>query len=210
MKRATFLPIHKLQQRPFENQTGFTLMEIVVATTLFVVTLTLMLSLFNYTLKINRRTEALRQASQGMRNFTEYLTKEIRNGKIDYSGTVAPCATDYDTVTGYTDYLGIVGPSGENVCFKWSAANGGTLQRYSSNLSVQNINPSNMKITVAKFHVRPLCNPFDTCYSGNYPAIQPFATIVLQFSVTLPSGETRTIPYQTTISTDQYDTPHEK
>lgn len=60
-------------------------MEIVVATTIFAIVVTALLSLFNYVLKINRRTEALRQATQGMRNVVEFLTKEIRNGQIDYS-----------------------------------------------------------------------------------------------------------------------------
>src|ERR1051326_1797013 len=63
---------------------GFTIVELVVATTLFVITMTALLSLFNYVLKINRRTEAIRQASQGMRNLVEFFVKEIRNGQIDY------------------------------------------------------------------------------------------------------------------------------
>ena len=72
------------------KQSGFTLMEITVATSIFAVVMVSLLSLFNYVLKINRESEALRQASQGMRNFVEYLVKEIRNGQIDYyvnSGT---------------------------------------------------------------------------------------------------------------------------
>lgn len=63
---------------------GFTLMEIVVATTIFAVVSAALMSLFNYTLKINRRSEALRQATQGMRSFAEFLTKEVRNGSIYY------------------------------------------------------------------------------------------------------------------------------
>ena len=59
-------------------------MEIVVASVVFLVVTTSLLSLFNYVLKINRRSEALRQASQGMRDFVEYLVKEVRNGQIDY------------------------------------------------------------------------------------------------------------------------------
>jgi prepilin-type N-terminal cleavage/methylation domain-containing protein len=70
-----------------QAQQGFTLMEIVVSTTIFAVVLTMTLAIFNYALKINRRTEALRQTTQGMRNFTEFLVKEIRNGKIEYSAT---------------------------------------------------------------------------------------------------------------------------
>ena len=65
-------------------QQGFTLMEIMVATVIFAVVFSALLGLFNYVLRINRRTEALRQAAQGSRDFVEFLTKEIRNGQIDY------------------------------------------------------------------------------------------------------------------------------
>ena len=67
-----------------KKSAGFTIVEIIVSTGIFVIAVGSLLSLFNYTLKINRRTEALRQASQGMRNFIEFFTKEIRNGQIDY------------------------------------------------------------------------------------------------------------------------------
>lgn len=79
--------MRNIQQKNHKNirsNAGFTLMEITVASMIFAIVVVSLLSLFNYVLKINRRTEALRQASQGMRNFTEYLVKEIRNGSIDY------------------------------------------------------------------------------------------------------------------------------
>src|SRR5882672_11448170 len=83
-----------------KSQSGFTLMEIMVATVIFAIVTVALLSLFNYVLKINRRSEALRQASQGMRNFVEFLVKEVRNGQVDYyvnggqtySGGIGPCA----------------------------------------------------------------------------------------------------------------------
>ncbi len=59
-------------------------MEIIVSVSIFVVVSMAMLALFNYVLQINRRADALRQATQGMRNLTEFLVKEVRNGKVDY------------------------------------------------------------------------------------------------------------------------------
>ncbi len=120
-----------------ELEQGFTLMEIVVATTLFVTVFMALLSLFNYTLKINRRTEALRQASQGMRNFIEYLVKEVRNGQIDYfvsggqtyTSGVGPCKPNGyvagDAValgqpapySAQSNWLGIINTDGVQECF---------------------------------------------------------------------------------------------
>src|SRR6266481_4238311 len=72
------------QESRIKNKRGFTLMEIMVASTIFVILSGSLLALFNYVLKINRRSEALRQASQGARSFVEFLVKEVRNGQMDY------------------------------------------------------------------------------------------------------------------------------
>ncbi len=117
---------------------GFTLMEIIVATTIFAIVSTAMMALFNYTLIINRKSDALRQATQGMRNTIEFLTKEIRNGKIDYgvekgikpeNPSVGPCAIPVFTGTppaSYTDVqptyvsennrLGLTNSEGDREC----------------------------------------------------------------------------------------------
>ena len=103
-----------------------------------------MLSLFDYTLKINRRTEALRQASQGMRNFVEYLVKEIRNGQIDYyisdgqtyTGNLSPCqphgyvagnsvgSGDRVTYSAQSNWLGIINTDGVQECFYYGKPDG--------------------------------------------------------------------------------------
>lgn len=207
MRLLKYLKIHSLPSTLNPSQHGFTLMEIVVSTTIFATVLTLMLSLFNFTLKINRRTEALRQTTQGMRTFTEYIVKEIRNGQIDYSNVIAQCSGNYDTASGYTTFLGVVNSSGQQECFDWSGVQTKLLYLYKNGVAAQTINPANFSVDLVKFYVRPTCDPETQCYSGEYPAIQPFVTIVMQFTVTLPSGEIRTIPYQTSVSTDQYDVP---
>ncbi len=117
---------------------GFTLMEIVVATTIFAFVVVALTSLFNYTLRINRRSEALRQASQGMRDFVESIAKEARNGQIDYgvisgqtvvsSGLgncdIRPAGSSYSATTnGRSSYetmdnrLGIIDTEGNRKCF---------------------------------------------------------------------------------------------
>ena len=79
------MPIKNIKKiQSVKSGAGFTLMEIMVATVIFVIVTVALLSLFNYVLKINRRSDALRQASQDTRDFVEFLVKEVRNGQIDY------------------------------------------------------------------------------------------------------------------------------
>ncbi len=129
--------------KSLKSSAGFTLMEIMVATTVFVMVAVALLSLYNYVLKINRRGEALRQASQNVRNFVEFLVKEVRNGQIDYYVTnglygsyinndspQAPCRppgnpTNAATVATYhsqSNWLGLINTDNVQECFYFAKA----------------------------------------------------------------------------------------
>lgn len=172
------------------TQKGFTLMEIVVATTIFAVVATAMMSLFNYTLKINRRTEAIRQATQGMRTFVEGMVKQIRNGQIYYGVTHSSpqtMATDNSSVCGpgsvansyYLDKenrIRILDTDGVDTCvYLADAAQNyvGTGVYSGSNLVIeklvknvyvkQTLNPPNFYIDNLAFIIRPVCDPYNNC-----------------------------------------------
>ena len=121
------------------KQSGFTLMEIIVATTIFAVVTVALLGLFNYVLRINRRSQALAQASEGMRNFVEFLVKEIQNGQIDYyvSGgspvgrfsVSSPCGppsggVGSNTYSGSDNKLGIINTDNLQECFYYGKDDG--------------------------------------------------------------------------------------
>lgn len=178
-------------------------MEIVVATTIFVTSVTIMMVLFNYTLKINRQVDALRQNAQGTRNFVEFLVREIRNGKIDYTTVYASCQPNY--FSNQNQAVAIVNRAGELECFYVSGSN---LYIEKSGI-VSKINPTNLTIDSATFRmiVRPSANAHPA--SSPYPGLQPFVTIIAKFSTSLPGvANPVTIPYQTVISPDVYDIPH--
>lgn len=194
------------------DQNGFTLVEIVVSTTIFAVVLTMMLTLFNYTLKINRRAEALRQATQGARNLTEFLIKEIRNGRVDYgadSPAISQCSIPYDNSFGGNIELGLVNIDEEQECIYWDLNNKNLMmiRKVGTNeFPPQRLNPAGVDIVSVKFYIRPPTNPYDT---NNPPKIQPFVTMLIKFQVQLSNGEASVIiPYQTSISTDFYDIPN--
>lgn len=190
--------LHKNSQ-----QQGFTLMEIVVATTIFAMSVTIMMVLFNYTLQINRRVDALRQSSQGTRNFVEFLVREIRNGKIDYTTTFTKCFPNYSSPT--NPAVAIVNRAGELECFFIS---GNNLYIEKSGVITQ-INPTNLTISNSSFRfiVQPANNPHPS--NPPYEGIQPSVAILAQFVTTIPGVNNPVIiPYQTVVSPDIYDTPH--
>jgi prepilin-type N-terminal cleavage/methylation domain-containing protein len=124
----------------FSAQPGFTLMEIIVATTIFAIVTVAMLGLFNYVLRINRRSQALAQASEGMRNFVEFLVKEVQNGQIDYYvangstleapfSSTSPCGPPAGGLGTQTYYerdnrLGIINTDNLQECFYYGKADG--------------------------------------------------------------------------------------
>ena len=179
-------------------------MEIVVATTIFATSLTLMMALFNYTLKINRRVDAQRQTAQGTRNFMEFLVREIRNGKIDYVNSYRFCQPNYYSTDNTA--LAIVNRSGELECFY---LDGSDLYIEKSGTTTK-INPTNLTLDASSF--RFIVQPSDNAHPSNppYPGLQPFVTIIAKFSTTVAGTNTQiVIPYQTSVSPDVYDIPHE-
>src|SRR5438105_3009862 len=69
-----------------KSQQGFTLIEALVATFIFAIVITAVMDIYNSTLKTNRRTDSIRLAAENVRYITEFLSKEIRNGRVDYAG----------------------------------------------------------------------------------------------------------------------------
>ena len=187
-----------------KTQTGFTLVEIVVATAIFAIVVSSILTLFNYVLKINNQVQATRQVTQGSRNFTEALSREIRNGKISYTST-----TNCDTAQ-YTksqnQYLAMTSYTGEKLCFYLTAEGILMLDRETSGQTFsESMNPPNFTIDPATFAfiVRPSVNPYQSPIG-----VQPLVTVLAKFEV-FKGGQFETvIPYQTTISSDVYDIPN--
>lgn len=199
--------------KQLKNQTGFTLIEVLVSTSIFIIVVSAMLGLFDYTLKINRRVQALREVVQGTRTFTETLTREIRNGRIDYSSWTPECAASNYLVTS-NQSLSLIDKSGDKLCFYFDSTTGKfSLKRQSpSGVDTAQVFDS-PNFTVLKssfsFGILPETDPNvdrnpDPLIT-DYPRIQPLVIIAAQFIVTSNVLNSATINYETTISTDVYD-----
>ncbi|HEX3099354.1 MAG TPA: type II secretion system protein [Patescibacteria group bacterium] len=185
------------------QQSGFTLVEIIVSTAIFVTVVSAMLGLFNYTLQINRRVQALREVVQGTRTFSETITREVRNGRIDYSSWTIECNASNYAISSNTS-LGIVTKTGDRLCFYFSG-NDMYLKKLTPLGITNNIlfNSGNFSInrSLFTFTVRPTRDPNVV----PYPQVQPSVVIAGQFVLNKNATNPTTINYQTTISTDVYD-----
>ncbi len=190
------------------SQQGFTLVEIIIATAIFTIVVGSVLALFNSVLHINRRVQATRQITQATRNFTEVLSREIRNGRIDYPTDDSCPYLDYTDINNHS--LAITSYTGERICFYMNPSvyyDNFILKRISASGTVteEKINPSNiwMDRNMVHFIVRPTYNPS----AGS--SIQPMVTILASFKINEGTDYEKVIDYQTTISTDVYDIPHQ-
>lgn len=232
--RAGFTPTPNFGMG-LQSKRGFTLMEIIVATAIFAVVALAMLSLFNSTLKINRKSEALRQATQGVRNFTEFLVKTIRNGQIDYSidganflvkNPVSPCpkpnplvGNPHDGSNTYSNKenrLGIITPESERWCLFLGDANGNfvpsgytgeTLVLRTEAGFTQILNPPYYQVENLMFIIRPQKDPYYN-KAGGLIRTQPAVSLFMKVVTKLPSGDNFPIYYQTSVSSDKYDIPN--
>lgn len=188
-----------------KNQTGFTLMEIVVATAIFATVVASILALFNYVLRINRQVQSTRLVAQASRNFTEVLSREIRNGRIDYQADATCPGVTYSDLRNQS--LAMISYTGERLCFYFDSETSSLkLRRQTSGRSTEEtINPPNMTINsdTFRFWVRPGKDPL-TANQG----IQPMVTILAEFEVFKGTLNQKIVPYQSTISTDVYDLPN--
>lgn len=225
IRRTKNLP-SKAASCKLEAAAGFTLMEVVVSVTIFAGTVTMMLSLFNTTLKIYRKIEAQRQISQSMRTTMEFLVKEIRNGQVDYNvtdgitittpvvgcdgnplyggTTKRPASLGSDSYSQTEDRIQLINVDGERECIYLTGTN--LFLRKDTQTQPSQLNPSNVSINMFKLYVRPRRDPYT---EGSTALVyeQPSVTIVAVATVTLPTGEVRTIPYQTSVASHVYDIP---
>ncbi len=187
------------------NQSGFTLVEIIVSTAIFTIVVAAVLVLFNSVLHINKRVQSTRQLAQASRNLTETLSREVRNGRIEYPTDNNCPDLDYTKVENRS--LLISSYTGEKICFYYNPGLRTIFIRRTTTAGVteDNIIPSNIHVKeTLKFVVRPTSDPFI-----DNKGIQPMVTVLADFVIDEATSDEKTISYQSSISTDVYDIPHQ-
>jgi prepilin-type N-terminal cleavage/methylation domain-containing protein len=198
---------------------GFTLVEIIVATALFVVVVSALVGLYIQAIELGRSADTSRAAAQNARDLSEYLAKEIRNGTVDFgdSGAVqSPCVGSPLSPTPQGEaslalldvtgnhlciYLGDAGTGSGNPAYD---ANGEYLYVVKNSEPAQLLNSPNLAVKSFKVYLNPTSDPASgssqeetVTILGNVQAVSG--------SLSSPNPKyTATIPLDVSISIPDY------
>ena len=153
---------------------GFTLIEALVATTVFAFVVSSIIGVYISVLQLDRKTRAQTSVSQNARFIMEFLAKEIRNGSIDYSG-LNSC------VNGSTK-LCLINQAGEAEYMEYLAPN---LVFKKASTSTTNLNSAIVKVTKSGIYMQPAGDPFTAAKNFNE---QPHVTVVLELTASAGSN----------------------
>lgn len=166
----------------FQASLGFTLIEAIVSVAVFAMTLTAVVGSFLAVLRIDQKGRAARTVEQNARFISEYLTREIRNGYINYgtsplnySGSSVPQSVASD--------LRLINNAGEHTRVYLS---NGVLYLEKNGIGTTNLSGQDVTISNLGFYIYPAQDP----YNGGGTAVHPRVTFV--FTIT-SNTTTRTI-----------------
>ncbi|HOY56351.1 MAG TPA: prepilin-type N-terminal cleavage/methylation domain-containing protein [bacterium] len=152
---------------------GFTLMEILVAMSIFVMVALVSLSIHSFILRASQKTIAYNRAQQDVQMIMESLAKKIRTSRVDYAAYAG----------------GVINSGGENNLHLIDLADNThsffvenqELKVQYGSAPAQTIPSDLIKIINLKFYIQPLSYPFDI---NEPPVTQPRVTIVMQVEAT--------------------------
>lgn len=201
---------------PKSKSRGFTLIEAVVATFLFSITVGSILGIYMTTLKVNKRADSIRKASENARFISELLAKEIRNGQIDYFGPTSAVCGSSSYSTNPNTKLAILNVDGEHKCFYLGddngadSASGTNLWVVKNNFTATRINDAGTIISAFKVYVQPTTNPYcnnpPSCSEAGSSA-QPKVTLIGAVTYNADPENITTLPFQLSVSIPTYDIP---
>jgi len=160
-----------------KNNRGFTLLELLVTTTIFVLLITLVVDIFITTQDRQKRIAAEEDALNTSRLLMEWLSQEVRTGAPDYS-LAFPANT-----------LNLINQDGQKEIFQKSVDATPCAPGVSSCLVYSNngfdwltISGSSLEIEALNFYVYPTVDPFtyDRVLPGFKSNLQPRVSIYLK------------------------------
>lgn len=191
-----------------QSEQGFTLIEALIATFLFTIVIASVIGIYLTTLKVNRHSNAVRLASENARYISEYLSKEIRNGRIDYDYPISVCQGLYPNGSAYYTELRILNVDNEHLCFTThqdpSNSSLTDLYFYSTSYPAgQRVNDVGTQVKNFQVFLSPNFNPYTSSPAGT--SVEPKVTITGTVEAVADPQNIVDLPFQTSISIPAYD-----
>jgi type II secretory pathway pseudopilin PulG len=138
-----------------QKEHGFTLIEAVIAATIFAFVIVAVLGVYDSTLRLDNRTRAIRSVADNSRFIMALLDKEITNGHIDYDSYLGGASASNCTPQINHD-LYLINQAGEeeHICLK-----NGNLVLSKDGID-SNLNSAVLTITNLKFLIYPTSDPY--------------------------------------------------
>lgn len=153
---------------------GFTLMEVLIATSVFVLVALASLSIYVATLKASQKTIALTRIQQESQLIMGVLAKKIRTSRVNYNYYVGgPSASGEDE-------LAVTDLAGDEYVFALDTDNNSLSVEVNDSGNPQDIPAENVSIDDVAFFINPTDDPFITLDAP--PSSQPYVTIVMTIS----------------------------
>lgn len=192
-----------------QNQSGFTLMEIVVGMAIFSIALISLTDIFLLSQRAQNKLAGETKIQADARFVMEVLAREIRMNLINYAAIDTADQADPLTLT----YLPLRDLEGNTLMFIATSSSSGICETGATNcLAVKrndsawaSITPRGVNVLNTKFYIYPSQDPFQVI-ANNYGAnSQPRVTIILTTeNIKNRGGEGNTQYLQTTVSSRVY------
>jgi prepilin-type N-terminal cleavage/methylation domain-containing protein len=190
-----------------KEQKGFTLLEMLVVSAIFVMALTSMVSIFVQTNRAQKSLANSEKLQADTRYVVELVTREVRNNRIDYDFYDGSSGKDLDDQP--VNYLALRDGDDEQIIFHYDNNNMKICRDISVAINCANdnyfdITPDDISVISMKFLISPNINPFSV-YAAGRPDLQPLITLALTTqSLTGSADGPDWIRYQTAISSRYY------
>jgi len=191
---------------------GFTLMEIVVAISLFVIASTLLVDIFTITQRTQVKLSGQTRVQADARYVMEIISRYARNYMIDYQYIIDQ--EGVNPIPRQLNYLPLKDTQGNSIIFESSVSPticpsgvSECLVIRRNNSASASITPQGVNIKDITFYILPNRDPFviDTSVGGYRSNQQPQVTIVLvSETISERTGERQTNYLQTTVSSRVY------
>ena len=167
------------------NQHGFTLMELLVSISVFVIVTISALTIYSVVLKTSQKTIALTRIQQEAQFIFQVLSKKIRTSVVDYTYYLVECGADGSLCTnGEVTKLVLEDAVGDKYYFK--QLNGGLAVAANpvqpdEDDEYKKIPSTNVTMDSLSFYINPTTNPFSL---DAPPTSQPYVMITMEISST--------------------------